>query len=115
MQRHQEPLNSTKVIRKRTWAIHAIVVKCFQYERTMYFEIAKMVVALLQTADCGQYVSQYQITYFFNQAPCITQEFDYCETRALLFPFLCQREKEFHAYTHMFTPLISGCGVGKLK
>jgi hypothetical protein len=58
-------------------------------------------------------MSQSQITSFFNEGPCITQQFDYCEARALLFPFLPQREKNDHTYTHMFTPLISGCGGSK--
>jgi hypothetical protein len=43
-----KPLNSTEVIRKCTWAIPAIVVKYFHYERTMHFDIAKTVVATLR-------------------------------------------------------------------
>ena len=60
----------------------------------------------------GQYVSRVQITSFFNDIPCITHQFDYCQTRATLVPFLPQREKYDHTYTHMYTPLIIGCGGG---
>ena len=60
----------------------------------------------------GQYVSRAQITSFFNDIPRITHQFDYCQTRATLVPFLPQWEKYDHTYTHMYTPLIIGCGGG---
>ena len=61
---------------------------------------------------CGQYVSQIQVASFFNDAPRVTKQFDYCQTRAILLPFLPKREKYDHTYTHMYTPLITGCGGG---
>ena len=61
---------------------------------------------------CGRYVSQVQVTSFFNDAPRVTKQFDYCQTRAILLPYLPQREKYDHTYTHMYTPLITGCGGG---
>jgi superfamily II DNA helicase RecQ len=71
----------------------------------------------LQKADliklsCGRYVSQSQVTSFFQGAepPRIKQQFDYNEARAAILPFLPQREKHDDTYTHMFTPLISRCG-----
>jgi hypothetical protein len=70
---------------------------------------------LIQKVDliklcCGRYVSQAQITSLFNKAPHITQQFNYSDTRAALLPFLPQSERNDHTYTHMFTPLVSGCG-----
>jgi hypothetical protein len=62
---------------------------------------------------CGRYVPQAQITSFFNDVPHITQQFDYCQSRDTLLPFLPLREKQDHTYTHMYTPLITGCGGGK--
>jgi hypothetical protein len=59
---------------------------------------------------CGRYVSHAQVSAFFDEAPRITQQFDYCTARAALFPFLPLREKHDDTYTHMFMPLISGCG-----
>jgi hypothetical protein len=59
---------------------------------------------------CGRYVSQAQVASFFDEAPRIKEQFDYCKARATLLPFLPQREKQDHTYTHMFTPLIDGCG-----
>jgi hypothetical protein len=76
---------------------------------------------------CGQYVSQAQVSSLFegnptshmpsvfdnkpaSAPPHITKQFDYSDTRAALLPFLPQKEKHDHTYTHMFTPLISGCG-----
>ena len=59
---------------------------------------------------CGRYVSEAQITSFFNDAPRITQQFDYCQARATLLPFLPKMEKNDHTYTHMYTPLIAQCG-----
>jgi hypothetical protein len=61
---------------------------------------------------CGRYVSQVQVNSFFNDAPRVIKQFDYCQTRAILLPFLPQREKYDHTYTHMYTPLITGCGGG---
>jgi hypothetical protein len=63
---------------------------------------------------CGRYVSQAQVTAFFKDDPTrITEQFDYCAARAALLPFLPQREKHDHTYTHMFTPLMIGCGGGQ--
>jgi superfamily II DNA helicase RecQ len=62
---------------------------------------------------CGRYVSHAQVTSFFNSAPRITEQFDYRMARATLLPFLPQKEKHDHTYTHMFTPLIIGCGCDK--
>ncbi|KAI2501907.1 hypothetical protein MHU86_12528 [Fragilaria crotonensis] len=62
---------------------------------------------------CGRYVSHAQVSAFFNEAPRITEQFDYGEARAVLLPLLPQREKQDDTYTHMFTPLISGCGGGR--
>jgi hypothetical protein len=59
------------------------------------------------------YVSHAQVSAFFNEAPRITKQFDYGEARAVLLPLLPQREKQDDTYTHMFTPLISGCGSGR--
>jgi hypothetical protein len=59
---------------------------------------------------CGRYVSEAQVTSFFNEAPRITQQFDYCQVRAVLLPFLPSREKQDHTYTHMYTPIIACCG-----
>jgi hypothetical protein len=56
---------------------------------------------------CGRYVSEAEVTSFFNEAPRITQQFDYHEARATLLPFLPKMEKEDHTYTHMYTPLIA--------
>ena len=72
----------------------------------------------LQTVEliklcCGRYVSEAQVTSFFNDVPHITQQFDYCQSRDTLLPFLPLREKQDHTYTHMYTPLITGCGGGK--
>jgi hypothetical protein len=61
---------------------------------------------------CGRYVTRAQVTLFFSDAPRISVQFDYCLTRATLLPFLPQREKSDHTYTHMYTPLIIGCGGG---
>jgi hypothetical protein len=59
---------------------------------------------------CGRFVSQAQVDALVNNCqPRITQQFDYSEARAVLLPFLPQREKQDHAYTHMYVPLISGC------
>jgi hypothetical protein len=62
---------------------------------------------------CGRYVSHAQVSAFFNKAPHITEQFDYGEARTALLPLLPQRERQDDTYTHMFTPLISGCGGGK--
>jgi hypothetical protein len=63
---------------------------------------------------CGRYVTHAKVTSFFNETPHNSkQQFDYCEARAVLFPILPKREKQDHTYTHMFTPLIHGCGGGK--
>ena len=35
---------------------------------------------------CGRYVSEAQVTSFFNEAPRITQQFDYCQVKAVLLP-----------------------------
>jgi hypothetical protein len=55
-------------------------------------------------------VSQAQIASFVNKAPRITHQFNYSEARAVLLPFLPPRENQDHTYTHMYVPLISGCG-----
>jgi hypothetical protein len=55
-------------------------------------------------------VTQSQVCSFFNEAPRITQQFNYREARAALLPYLPKKEKHDHTYTHMFTPLVSGCG-----
>ncbi|KAI2494804.1 hypothetical protein MHU86_19699 [Fragilaria crotonensis] len=62
---------------------------------------------------CGRYVSHAQVSAFFNKAPHITEQFDYGEARTALLPLLPQRERQDDTYTHMFTPLISGCGGGR--
>ena len=63
---------------------------------------------------CGRYVSHTQVKSFFEETPPrITQQFNYSGARAVLLPFLPQLEKQDHTYTHMFTPLISGCGGGR--
>ena len=63
---------------------------------------------------CGRYVSHAQVRSFFEETPPrITQQFKYSEARAVLLPFLPQLEKQDHTYTHMYTPLISGCGGGR--
>ena len=62
---------------------------------------------------CCRYVSHAQVSAFFNEAPRITEQFDYDKARAVLLPLLPQREKQDDTYTHMFTPLISGCGSGR--
>jgi len=60
---------------------------------------------------CGRYVSQAQVTLFFEaRPPHITQQFDYSQARAVLQPFLPQLEKHDHTYTHMYTPLVTQCG-----
>ena len=75
---------------------------------------------MLQKADliklcCGRYVSKSQVASLFKDEPSrIKQQFDYCKARAALLPFLPQREKNDHTYTHMFTPLIDRIGGGKL-
>jgi hypothetical protein len=58
-------------------------------------------------------MSQAQVTSFFNAKPCITEQFDYHIVRATLLPFLPQKEKHDKTYTHVFTPLIIGCGCDK--
>jgi hypothetical protein len=64
--------------------------------------------------NCGRYVSQAQVTAFFKDDPTrISEQFDYGAARAALLPFLPQREKHDHTYTHMFAPLIIGCGGGQ--
>ena len=55
-------------------------------------------------------MSQAQISSFFNEVPHITQQFDYQQARAILLPFLPKKEKQDHTYTHMYVPLIAGCG-----
>ena len=69
---------------------------------------------------CGSYVSHAQVTSFFETPPRITQQFDYREARAVLLPFLPNREKNDNTYTHMYYPLITQCGgasqfVSKIK
>ena len=71
---------------------------------------------------CGQYVSHAQVTSLFGEKaaplsedkqpppPCIAKQFDYSDARAALLPFLPEKEKHDHTYTHMFTPLVGGCG-----
>jgi hypothetical protein len=59
---------------------------------------------------CGQFVSEEQVNKFFNKAPRIRQQFNYCQARAALLPFLPSREKQDHTYTHMYTPIIACCG-----
>jgi hypothetical protein len=61
---------------------------------------------------CGRYVSQAQVNSFFNEAPHTTQQFNYSDARATLLPLLPPSERNDHTYTHMFTPLIGGCGGG---
>ena len=62
---------------------------------------------------CGRYVSPSQVTSLFGDGPSrIKKQFDYKEARTVLLPLLPQREKQDHTYTHMFTPLIAGCGGG---
>jgi hypothetical protein len=62
---------------------------------------------------CGSYVTQAQVTSFFmDYAPRITQQFDYQQARAILLPMLPAKEKQDHTYTHMYVPLIVGCGGG---
>jgi hypothetical protein len=60
---------------------------------------------------CGRYVSQAQVdTLFKNRHPRITTQFDYSLSRAILLPFLPQKEKQDHTYTHMYYPLIANAG-----
>ena len=61
---------------------------------------------------CGRYVTPAQVASFFNDAPCITQQFDYQQARAILLPFLPKKEKQDHTYTHMYVPLIAACDGG---
>jgi superfamily II DNA helicase RecQ len=75
-------------------------------------DVSKLKEIELVKLCCGRYVSEAQITSFFNGAPRIKQQFDYHQARATLLPFLPQREKYDHTYTHMYTPLIIGCGGG---
>jgi hypothetical protein len=58
---------------------------------------------------CGSFVSQAQVDSLFSP-PHITEQFNYTEARATLIPFLPKMEKHDHTYTHMYTPLIAGCG-----
>ena len=63
---------------------------------------------------CGRYVTHTQVKSFFEETPPrITKQFNYLEARSVLLPFLPQLEKQDHTYTHMYTPLISGCGGGR--
>ena len=58
-------------------------------------------------------MSPSQVTSLFGDGPSrIKKQFDYKEARTVLLPLLPQREKQDHTYTHMFTPLIAGCGGG---
>jgi hypothetical protein len=60
---------------------------------------------------CGRYVTQVQIdTLFSNNDPRITQQFDYPLARTILLPFLPQKEKQDHTYTHMYCPMIANAG-----
>jgi hypothetical protein len=60
---------------------------------------------------CGQYVTQAQVDTFLNDTtPRINQQLDYEATRAVLVPFLPENEKRDNTYTHMYTPLVAGCG-----
>ena len=62
---------------------------------------------------CGRYVTQAQVdTLFNNNQPRIKHQFNYQQARAILLPFLPKREKQDHTYTHMYIPLITGCGGG---
>jgi hypothetical protein len=60
---------------------------------------------------CGQFVSKKQVNDFFHQSPPhMSTQFDYSLTRAILLPFLPQKEKQDHTYTHMYYPLIANAG-----
>ncbi|KAI2494426.1 hypothetical protein MHU86_20109 [Fragilaria crotonensis] len=68
---------------------------------------------------CGQSIDTARLWVLILQnyrkliSSSFAAQFDYCEARAVLFPILPKREKQDHTYTHMFTPLIHGCGGGK--
>lgn len=60
---------------------------------------------------CGRYVTPTQIETFLNEPPArITHQFDYNMARKILEPLLPEKEKRDHTYTHMYMPLILGCG-----
>jgi hypothetical protein len=62
---------------------------------------------------CGRYVSQAQITALFkSNIPRLHKHFDYTEARLALEPFLLEKEKRDHTYTHLYLPLIVSCGGG---
>lgn len=85
-----------------------------RHSKKMGCDASKLQKVELIKLCCGRYVSQAQVTSLFeDRPPRITKQFDYCEARAALLPFLPQKEKHDHTYTHMFTPLIAGCGGGK--
>jgi hypothetical protein len=74
-------------------------------------DVSKLKTVELLKLCCGRFVTQAQVdTLFTNTQPHTTQQFNYSEARAVLLPFLPQREKQDHTYTHMYVPLISGCG-----
>ena len=72
----------------------------------------KLVEVQLIKLCCGRYVTQAQIDSQFTNSPRrhIKVQFNYVATRGILLPFLPLREKHDHTYTHMYTPLIAGCG-----
>jgi hypothetical protein len=63
---------------------------------------------------CGRYVSQAQVASFFDEAPRIKEQFDYCKARATLLPFLPQREKRI-IHTLICLHLLSMDAVGEIN
>jgi Helicase conserved C-terminal domain len=72
-------------------------------------DITKLQKVSLFRFCCGRYVTQSQIDTFLDESPRVRQQLMYSQTRAVLVPFLLENEKHEDTYTHMFTPLVSGC------
>jgi len=81
-----------------------------RHSQNLLCDVSKLQAVDLVKLCCGRYVSQAQVSSFFHEAPRITQQFNYSQARAVLLPFLPKKEKQDHTYTHMYVPLISGCG-----